>query len=95
MNTKPDDKNSRIDRWTQKLLDFSARNRLLNIPKSSRQVVQLKCDDIAALEDKVAANDPISVCADMPPKDLARRLNDLYHDARTAVEVQGGTGDFP
>ena len=29
----------RIEHWTQKLLDFSARNRLLNIPQKSRQVV--------------------------------------------------------
>ena len=29
----------RIGHWTQKLLDFSARNRLLNIPQKSRQVV--------------------------------------------------------
>ena len=52
---------SRIERWTQKLLDFSARNRLLNIPKTSRQVIHLMCSNIADLEDKIAANKTISI----------------------------------
>ena len=51
----------RIDRWTQKLLDFSARNRLLNIPRTSRQVVRLMSPDVAKLEDQVAANKTIAI----------------------------------
>ena len=51
----------RIERWTQKLLDLSARNRLLNIPRKSRQVVPLLCSDLARLEDRIAANDAIAI----------------------------------
>lgn len=52
---------SRIDRWTQKLLDFSARNRLLNIPRTSRQVIPLMCSNVGALEDQIAANKMITI----------------------------------
>ena len=52
---------SRIDRWTQKLLDFSARNRLLNIPRTSRQVIRLMCSSVGDLEDKIAANKTITI----------------------------------
>ena len=51
----------RIEHWTQKLLDFSARNRLLNIPQKSRQVVHLACDDLATLEDMLADGKGVSV----------------------------------
>ena len=51
----------RIGHWTQKLLDFSARNRLLNIPQKSRQVVHLACDDLASLEDLLADGKGVSV----------------------------------
>ncbi len=117
----------RIDRWTQKLLDFSARNRLLNIPASSRQVIPLVCSDLGALENQIAANRTITIrsaedalgektfadlqanrltteqckdtidaelrsgrlCAMMPPREVYRRLSDLYHDARTNLEESG------
>lgn len=52
---------TRIDRWTQKLLDFSARNRLLNIPRASRQVIRLMCSRIGDLEDKIAADKTITI----------------------------------
>ena len=51
----------RIDRWTQKLLDFSARNRLLNIPGKSRQVVRLMCADVRTLENAIADNKAIAI----------------------------------
>ena len=52
---------SRIDRWTQKLLDFSARNRLLNIPRTSRQVIRLLCGDVGDLEDRISSNRDIAI----------------------------------
>ena len=52
---------TRIDRWTQKLLDFSARNRLLNIPRASRQVIRLMCSKVGDLEDKIAADKTITI----------------------------------
>ena len=117
----------RIDRWTQKLLDFSARNRLLNIPASSRQLLAVEVPEIARLEDSLAAAQTITVSAladllgeqnyaelragklpderrreflrtemahrrlavDLPPRELRRRMNELYHDARTAEEESG------
>ncbi|WP_338332686.1 DUF4011 domain-containing protein [Acetobacter sp. LMG 32666] len=44
----------RVQRWCNRLLDMSARNRLLNLPKSDRQLIELDCPDPAALEDMVA-----------------------------------------
>ena len=69
---------SRIDRWRQKLLDFSARNHLLNIPKKSRQVIRLLCSDMSDLEDKIAANQTItirSIAESMGEKALDDLLN--------------------
>ncbi|MGN0832421.1 MAG: DUF3320 domain-containing protein [Kiritimatiellia bacterium] len=68
----------RIDRWTQKLLDFSARNRLLNIPKSSRQIIPLVCANVSGLEDQIAANETItirSIAESMGEKALDDLLN--------------------
>lgn len=44
----------RVQRWCNRLLDMSARNRLLNLPKSDRQLVELDCPDPARLEDMIA-----------------------------------------
>ena len=76
---------SRIARWTQKLLDFSARNRLLNIPESSRQIIGIPCDDIAKLEDGIASGE----CAMSIGPEARGRLSGLYHDAKTAIEESG------
>ena len=91
----------RIEHWTQKLLDFSARNRLLNIPQKSRQVVHLACDDIATLEDMLADGKGVSVrsseekkkdrvlYADLPPDEVKRRMVSLMRDARRNLEESG------
>ena len=50
----------RVRRWTQKLLDLSLRNRLLNV-RDTKQVIPIACTDITALEDKLAADETISV----------------------------------
>ena len=44
----------RLQRWTQKLLDLSLRNRLLNT-KSVSTVVPITCTEIGLLEDKLSA----------------------------------------
>jgi len=44
----------RLDRWRKRLLDLSGRNRMLNLPASSRQVLWVDCPDPAALEDRLA-----------------------------------------
>lgn len=88
---------NRIERWTQKLLDFSARNRLLNIPAKSKSVLRLKVEDIAKVEDRLSAHERIAV----PPladfneeKDVRRRLSDLMREARRDLEETGSNTLF-
>jgi hypothetical protein len=50
----------RVARWKQKLLDLSLRNRLLNV-RDTKQVVPLACASILALEDKLAADESLTV----------------------------------
>ena len=91
----------RIEHWTQKLLDFSARNRLLNIPQKSRQVVPLKCPDLGAVEDMLADGKAVAIrsveeksgantlAADLPPDEVKRRVTGLFRDARRNLEESG------
>ena len=44
----------RVRRWCNRLLDLSARNRLLNLPKSDKQLIEIDCPDPEALEDILA-----------------------------------------
>ena len=44
----------RIERWQRKLLDLTLRNRLLNY-RHSKQTLPLRCPDVGALEDALAA----------------------------------------
>ncbi len=50
----------RLERWTQKLLDLSLRNRLLNV-RDSKQVIPIACSNISKLEDLIAAGEAISL----------------------------------
>ena len=50
----PATKEDRLTRWRKRLLDLSGRNRLLNLPASSRQVLWIDCPDPAGLEDRLA-----------------------------------------
>ncbi len=45
----------RLERWRQRLLDLSGRNRLLNLPLSSKQVLNIATTDLARLEAVLAA----------------------------------------
>ena len=44
----------RVQRWCNRLLDMSARNRLLNLPKSDKQLIEIDCPDPGHLEDILA-----------------------------------------
>ncbi|WP_240759725.1 DUF4011 domain-containing protein [Lichenicoccus roseus] len=44
----------RVQRWCNRLLDMSARNRLLNLPKSDRQLIEIDCPDLGRLETLLA-----------------------------------------
>ncbi len=50
----PETPADRVQRWCNRLLDMSARNRLLNLPRSDRQLIEIDCPDPAALEDMLA-----------------------------------------
>ena len=50
----------RLERWRQKLLDLSLRNRLLNV-RDNQFVIPLICEDITKLEDTLAGNDSLKV----------------------------------
>ena len=65
---------ARVARWTQKLLDLSLRNRLLNV-RDNRMFIPVACQDITLLEDKIAANVRLSL------NPLANLLNEKdIHD---------------
>ena len=83
---------TRLTHWAQKMLDFSARNRLLNIPAKSRQVVRLNCDDVAVLENWVSVDKGVPVLSltdAAEAVEMRRRLTGLLHDARTGLEESG------
>ncbi|MCR4574508.1 MAG: DUF4011 domain-containing protein [Lentisphaeria bacterium] len=50
----------RLERWRQKLLDLSLRNRLLNV-RDNQFVIPLVCEDISKLEDILAGNGSMKV----------------------------------
>ena len=52
--------NGRTDSWKKKLLDFSLRNRLLNVRKSA-QVITIASSDISSLEDALSSNAVLSI----------------------------------
>ena len=55
-----DNSKNRVVRWTQKLLDLSLRNRLLNA-RDSKQILPLAVDDVASLEDRLSADQAVAV----------------------------------
>ena len=92
---------TRAARWTQKLLDLSLRNRLLNA-RDSKQILPLAVVSAAALEDRLAAGQPAAVePSDAPKKsadalrstlaadEMSRRLRELYRLAKTDLEESG------
>ena len=80
----------RIERWQRKLLDLSLRNRLLNF-RDSKQTLPLRCPDVGALEDALAAGrkfrglslkdeDPIGNRS-VSPEDAQRIEEEVVRDA--------------
>ena len=92
---------NRVTRWTQKLLDLSLRNRLLNA-RESRQILPLVTESVGELEDRLAAGQsvqlesveaksrtPDSLRSSLSGDDMARRLKELYRMAKTDLEESG------
>ena len=96
-----DSPRNRVSRWTQKLLDLSLRNRLLNA-RDSKQILPLAVESVAALEDRLAADQVVAVVpadsASRAPSalrsalgadDMQRRLREIYRLAKTDLEESG------
>lgn len=60
VTAEPKTAEDRVDQWQRKLLDLTARNRLLNLPERSKHV-PLVCPDPGALEDLLAAGKTIRI----------------------------------
>lgn len=91
----------RIARWTQKLLDLSLRNRLLNA-RESKQILPLVTDSAAKLEDSLAADQTVALVSSesatkavgalkvaLAPDDMARRLKAIHRLAKGELEESG------
>ena len=92
---------NRVARWTQKLLDLSLRNRLLNA-RDSKQILPLAADSVAALEDRLSADQAVPVVpvdarppasgalrSTLAADDMQRRLKEIYRLAKTDLEESG------
>ena len=92
---------NRVARWTQRLLDLSLRNRLLNA-KDSKQIIPLVAESIGELEDRLADDQAVSVegsdvargtkgalRSTLASADLQKRLKEVYRLARTDLEESG------
>ena len=55
-----DSQPARVVRWTNKLLDLSLRNRLLNV-RDTKFIIPIACPDITILEDKIADNEALTL----------------------------------
>lgn len=73
---EPEDANDRVAQWQRKLLDLTARNRLLNLPERSKHV-PLFCPDPGALEDLLAAGKAIRI-SPIPDFEQGGRDAQLY-----------------
>ncbi|MBS1001350.1 DUF3320 domain-containing protein [Acetobacter persici] len=52
---KPATPADRLQRWCNRLLDMSGRNRLLNLPRSDKQLIVIDCPNASGLENHLAA----------------------------------------
>ena len=96
-----DNGKNRVVRWTQKLLDLSLRNRLLNA-RDSKQILPLAVDDVASLEDRLSADQSVAVepsdsqsrsagalRSTLAADDMLRRLKEIFRLAKTDLEESG------
>ena len=81
LEQKPSTAAGRIERWQNRLLDLSLRNRLLNFSDSKR-VVSFLCPDVALLEDRLADNAAIKLISLPEQNPLGERDAELHRDRR-------------
>ncbi|MBQ7235225.1 MAG: DUF4011 domain-containing protein [Kiritimatiellae bacterium] len=96
-----DFENARMTRWTQRLLDLSLRNRLLNA-RDCKQILPLECDGAGMLEDRLSSGATVAVESSsqtvrtggslrtpLGAEEAGRRLKELYRLAKTGLEESG------
>ncbi|MBR2939060.1 MAG: DUF4011 domain-containing protein, partial [Kiritimatiellae bacterium] len=96
-----DNSKNRVVRWTQKLLDLSLRNRLLNA-RDSKQILPLAVDAVSSLEDKLSSDQAVPVepsdstsrasgalRSTLASADMLRRLKEIFRLAKTDLEESG------
>ncbi|WP_395494538.1 DUF3320 domain-containing protein [Acetobacter sp. KSO5] len=84
---KPATPADRLQRWCNRLLDMSGRNRLLNLPRSDKQLIVIDCPNASELENHLAAmragrlTKPLRFCPrpDMMDEDDPRQAS-LHHE---------------
>jgi very-short-patch-repair endonuclease len=81
VDQKPNTPAGRIDRWQNRLLDLSLRNRLLNFSDSKRTVSFL-CPDVAYLEDRLAGGAAIKLISLPEQNPLGQRDAELHREKR-------------
>jgi len=82
---EPETADDRIAQWQRKLLDLTARNRLLHLPERSKHV-PLVCPDPGALEDRLAGGKTIRI-APLPDFEEGGRDAALY-EQQNRMELQ-------
>ena len=96
-----DNSKNRVVRWTQKLLDLSLRNRLLNA-RDSKQILPLAVDAVSSLEDRLSSDQSVPVepsdstsrasgalRSTLASADMLRRLKEIFRLAKTDLEESG------
>lgn len=88
----------RVTRWTQKLLDLTLRNRLLNV-RETKELIPLGCRDILRLEDMLADGKALALetgdltesflVSRLTPEETDKRVKHLFRTARTDLEESG------
>ena len=88
----------RVTRWTQKLLDLSLRNRLLNV-RETKEFLPLACLDIAKLEDQLADDKAVQLqsgdltdsflVSKVTQEETDKRVKHLFRTAKTDLEESG------
>ena len=88
----------RVVRWTQKLLDLTLRNRLLNA-RETKELIPLGCRDLGRLEDELAAGRSLALASGdlaeaflvsrLTPEETQKRVKHLFRLAKTDLEESG------
>jgi very-short-patch-repair endonuclease len=79
VTSEPKTAEDRVDQWQRKLLDLTARNRLLHLPERSKHV-PLVCKDPGSLEDLLAAGKTIRI-SPVPDFEAGGRDIELYQQS--------------